>query len=156
MYTAQPLPIDRQRVELEVTLPGEGRDRTFRVAIKVLIRNLIKSNNELTCNVIYIDNYGNVITNITKDFFERFQASRSFVINARNIKFKQISSSYSESINFSKEKKYREEDGKKIALFNSSDFLELSIYKSNPKTSGGASSLFGLGYGDVISIIFND
>ena len=34
MYTAQPLPIDRQRVELEVTLPGEGRDRTFRVAIK--------------------------------------------------------------------------------------------------------------------------
>ena len=43
MYTAQPLPIDRQRVELEVTLPGEGRDRTFRVAIKVLIRNLIKS-----------------------------------------------------------------------------------------------------------------
>ena len=38
MYTAQPLPIDRQRVELEVTLPGEGRDRTFRVAIKVRYR----------------------------------------------------------------------------------------------------------------------
>ena len=37
MYTAQPLPIDRQRVELEVTLPGEGRDRTFRVAIKVRV-----------------------------------------------------------------------------------------------------------------------
>jgi len=35
MYTAHPLPIDRQRVELDVTLPGEGRDRTFRVAIKV-------------------------------------------------------------------------------------------------------------------------
>ena len=120
------------------------------------LKPIIKSNNELTCNVIYIDNYGNVITNITKDFFEKFQANRSFVINARNIKFKQIFSSYSESINFNKEKKYREEDGKKVALFNSSDFLELSIYKSNPKTSGGASSLFGLGYGDVISIIFND
>ena len=36
MYTAQALPIDRQRVELEVSLPGEGRERTFRVAIKVL------------------------------------------------------------------------------------------------------------------------
>ena len=35
MYTAQALPIDRQRVELEVSLPGEGRERTFRVAIKV-------------------------------------------------------------------------------------------------------------------------
>ena len=40
MYTAQPLPIDRQRVELEVTLPGEGRDRTFRVAIKVRYREI--------------------------------------------------------------------------------------------------------------------
>ncbi|CBY20341.1 unnamed protein product [Oikopleura dioica] len=38
MYTAHPLPIDRQRVELDVTLPGEGRDRTFRVAIKWVAR----------------------------------------------------------------------------------------------------------------------
>ena len=37
MYTAQPLPIDKQRVELEVTLPGARRDRTFRVALKVII-----------------------------------------------------------------------------------------------------------------------
>ena len=35
MYTARALPIDRQRVELDVTLPGEGRERTFRVTIKV-------------------------------------------------------------------------------------------------------------------------
>ena len=42
MYTAQPLPIDKQRVELEVTLPGEGRDRTFRVAIKVRLEYLIR------------------------------------------------------------------------------------------------------------------
>ena len=41
MYTAQPLPIDRQRVELEVTLPGEGRDRTFRVAIKASLSFLL-------------------------------------------------------------------------------------------------------------------
>ena len=120
------------------------------------LKPIVKSNNELSCNVIYIDNYGNVITNINKDFFEKFQSNRSFVINARNIEFKQIYSTYSESINFNKEKKFREEDGKKIALFNSSGFLELSIYKSNPKTSGGASSLFGLSYGDVISIVFND
>ena len=120
------------------------------------LKPIIKSNNELSCNVIYIDNYGNVITNITKDFFEKFHLNRSFVINARNIQFKQIYSSYSESINFNVEKKFREEDGKKIALFNSSGFLELSIYKSNPKISGGASSLFGLSYGDIISIVFND
>ena len=41
MYTAQALPIDRQRVELEVSLPGEGRERTFRVAIKVNTQNYL-------------------------------------------------------------------------------------------------------------------
>ena len=115
-----------------------------------------KSKNELLCSVIYIDNYGNVITNVTKDFFDKFSSSRNFTINARNVKFNKIFNSYSEAIDFSKEKKYREEDGKKIALFNSSGHLELSIYKSNPVTSGGANSLFGLSYGDNISIVFDN
>ena len=115
-----------------------------------------KSKNELLCSVIYIDNYGNVITNVTKDFFDKFSLSRNFTINARNVKFNKIFNSYSEAIDFSKEKKYREEDGKKIALFNSSGHLELSIYKSNPVTSGGANSLFGLSYGDNISIVFDN
>ncbi|XP_041044953.1 protein argonaute-2 isoform X1 [Carcharodon carcharias] len=34
LYTAMPLPIGRDRVELEVTLPGEGKDRIFKVVIK--------------------------------------------------------------------------------------------------------------------------
>ncbi|CAG0893618.1 unnamed protein product [Darwinula stevensoni] len=34
MYTRDPLPIGHERVELEVTLPGEGKDRVFRVNIK--------------------------------------------------------------------------------------------------------------------------
>jgi len=34
MYTRDPLPIGTDLVELEVTLPGEGRDRVFRVGIK--------------------------------------------------------------------------------------------------------------------------
>lgn len=36
MYTRDDLPIGRDKVELEVTLPGEGKDRVFRVAIKYL------------------------------------------------------------------------------------------------------------------------
>ena len=115
-----------------------------------------KSKKELLCSVIYIDNYGNVITNITEEFFDKFSKSRKFTINARNVKFNKIFSSYSDAIDFTKEKKYREEDGKKIALFNSSGYLELSIYKSNPVTSGGANTLFGLSYGDNISIVFDD
>ncbi|XDA79421.1 hypothetical protein R6Z07F_009439 [Ovis aries] len=34
LYTAMPLPIGRDKVELEVTLPGEGKDRIFKVSIK--------------------------------------------------------------------------------------------------------------------------
>ncbi|RWS17692.1 protein argonaute-2-like protein, partial [Dinothrombium tinctorium] len=34
MYTRDDLPIGKEKVELEVTLPGEGKDRVFRVAIK--------------------------------------------------------------------------------------------------------------------------
>uniref|UniRef100_A0A4W3HCY2 Argonaute RISC component 4 n=1 Tax=Callorhinchus milii TaxID=7868 RepID=A0A4W3HCY2_CALMI len=34
MYTANPLPIGRERVDLEVTLPGEGKDQTFKVSIQ--------------------------------------------------------------------------------------------------------------------------
>jgi eukaryotic translation initiation factor 2C len=34
MYTRDPLPIGKDRVELEVTLPGEGKDRVFRVSMK--------------------------------------------------------------------------------------------------------------------------
>lgn len=34
LYTRDPLPIGNAREELEVTLPGEGKDRLFRVSIK--------------------------------------------------------------------------------------------------------------------------
>ena len=55
---------------------------------------------------------------------------------------------------FNLEKKDREEDGKKIALFNSLGYLQLSIYRSNPQTVGSASTLFGLNYRDVVSVYF--
>ncbi|KAK4018333.1 protein argonaute-2-like isoform X4 [Daphnia pulex] len=38
LYTRDPLPIGNERVELDVTLPGEGKDRVFHVAIKWLAK----------------------------------------------------------------------------------------------------------------------
>ncbi|MBT6169928.1 MAG: SAM-dependent chlorinase/fluorinase, partial [Flavobacteriaceae bacterium] len=61
---------------------------------------LNEKNNEVTGNVIYIDNYENVVTNISKLVFEEFGKSRPYVINARNYKFNSIVNSYSESIKF--------------------------------------------------------
>jgi|TARA_B110000444_G_C18849292_1_gene604270 S-adenosylmethionine hydrolase len=116
---------------------------------------LNEKNNEIVGNVIYIDNYENVITNISKTIFKKFGKSRSYLINARNYKFNTILNSYSGSIKFEIDKNLRKEEGKKIAIFNKANFLELAIYKSNPSTTGGASSLFGLKYGDIVTIKFD-
>ena len=112
------------------------------------------SNDTIIGHVIYVDNYGNVVSNITRDFFISFSNERKYEINAKNIKFNKIYDSFNDAINYNVKREYREEDGKKIALFNSSGNLTLCIYKSNPKISGGAGSLFGLNYGDSISIKF--
>ncbi len=112
-------------------------------------------NTQLKGNVIYIDNYGNVVCNITKSVFDKIGKGRSFKINARTATFTRVYSGYSEAINFDLPAEKREEDGKKLAMWNSSGYLELAIYKSNPKTVGSASSLFGLEYWDNVTITFN-
>ncbi len=104
--------------------------------------------------VIYVDNYGNVITNITRKLFKEVGKSRAFTIFARNVKFRTVYETYSDAIDFSIPKEKREEDGKKIALFNDADHLELAIYKSNTRTVGSAQSLFGLEYRESITIKF--
>ena len=119
--------------------------------IKPVVSN---DNNQIIGSVIYIDNYGNVVTNITQNIFDKIAKSRAFTIYARNVKFDKIFNNYSDAIDYSIPKDKREEDGKKIALFNNLGYLELSIYKSNPSTVGSASTLFGLGYRDQISIHF--
>jgi len=113
-----------------------------------------KEENQIIGSVIYIDNYGNVITNITEKLFRDISKTRAFTINARNVKFSEIHKNYSDAIDFNLEKKDREEDGKKLALFNDLGYLQLSIYKSNPQTVGSASSLFGLNYRDAVSVYF--
>ena len=113
-----------------------------------------KDGSQIIGSVIYVDNYGNVITNITKNLFKEIGKSRDFTINARTVKFRKIYLSYSQAVDFNLPKEDREEDGKKLALFNTSGHLELAIYKSNPHTVGSASSLFGLDYRDLINIQF--
>jgi S-adenosylmethionine hydrolase len=105
-------------------------------------------------SVIYIDNYGNVITNIQKSLFEAYRNGRNFEINARNRKINQIHNRYSDIINFDLGKNQRKGPGDLLALFNSSDYLELAIYKSDLNTVGGASTLLGLDYRDTIIINF--
>lgn len=103
--------------------------------------------------VIYIDNYGNVVSNITQNLFNEVGQGRLFEIVARGVKFSRLFEKYSGSEDFNEVKLV---SGDKFALFNSAGFLQLSIYKSNPQTHGGASSLFGLKYSDSLIVTFTD
>ena len=114
-----------------------------------------ESGRQLIGSVIYIDNFGNVVTNIKKSLFTEVQKARSFTIYAQSVKFTSVYDSYTEAISFDIPKKDREEDGKKIALWNAAGHLELAIYKSNPSKVGSANSLFGLDFRTPITVEFN-
>ena len=104
--------------------------------------------------VIYIDAYGNVVTNIRKQFFETIQKGRKFEITARQYKFKTIYKKYSDFINFNIPKEKRQDEGKGLVVFNSGGFLEIAMYKSDSKTHGSAATLMGLSIRDTIGIDF--
>lgn len=106
-------------------------------------------------NVLYVDHYGNVVTNITKELIQTIAKGRDYTVLVRNYTFKTIHNSYSECVNFDISKEKRQDDGKRLALFNANNNLEIAIYKSNLDTVGGASTLLGLSYRDTISVKFN-
>jgi len=112
-----------------------------------------QTQNIIIGGVIYIDNYGNVITNISRKIFNDIGKRRDFVITARRYTFKKILNKYNEVIDFDSEH-IQYYDGTKLAIFNAAGFIEIAVYKSNLDTVGGASSLLGLNYRDTITIEF--
>jgi len=105
-------------------------------------------------SVLYIDNFGNVVTNIKKKFFEDTRKTRNFEISARNYKFDKILTKYSDIVNFDLEPSKRYAEGKGLVVFNASGFLEIAVYKSNSNT-GGAASLMGLKPMDSVTVNFS-
>jgi len=98
----------------------------------VVERNVIKG------SVIYIDSFQNVITNITKEFFNSIQQGRRFILYfKRNETISDLSWHYSEV-----------PEGEKLCLFGISDHLEIAINKGN------ASGLLGLHLGDSVILDF--
>lgn len=78
--------------------------------------------------IIYIDNFENVIVNITYDEFEKHRRGRRFKITfKRDEVIDHISDSYADV-----------PEGEKLALFNSAGYLEIAINKGN------AAGLLGL------------
>ncbi|MBF8150527.1 SAM-dependent chlorinase/fluorinase [Winogradskyella sp. F6397] len=122
--------------------------------IKNMIPFVNDDYNQIIGNVIYIDNYGNVVTNIKRKFFESVQKTRNYEIFARNTKFNKIFNKYSDIIDFTKEESKRDVEGKGLVVFNSSGYLEIAIFKSNLTSVGGASTLMGLNTMDTVTVNF--
>jgi S-adenosylmethionine hydrolase len=98
----------------------------------------------LNGQVIYIDHYGNVISNITHKVFKESFASSEFEIKLpRKYSIKAVHKSYSQVT-----------EGEMLALFNSAGHLEIDINKGDSNAANGASGLLGIKIKDRISIEF--
>lgn len=67
---------------------------------------------------VYIDSYGNVVTNIKKDFFESTRKNRKFTIHLPNIRIEEIATNYDDV-----------QASDALALFNNAGHLEIAINK---------------------------
>lgn len=103
--------------------------------------------------VIYIDNFGNIVSNIPFKLFEQNQANfDSFTIKFRNLALSKIYRSHSELVtSWEDETSFH---GKPAAIFNDNGLLELTIYKGS--LENGAKTLFGLKVGEKIYIEFEN
>jgi S-adenosylmethionine hydrolase len=109
--------------------------------------------NSLKGYVIYIDHFGNVVTNISKKQFLEVAKGRPYEIVMRTKNIKTILPNYS-AIASSEKYEIKNYEGEKLAIFNEAGFLEIAIFRSNPSKVGSANSLLGLNYRDVINIKF--
>ena len=114
---------------------------------------LAADSNSLKGHVIYIDHFGNVVTNISKKQFLDVSRGRPYEIVMKTKNIKTILPNYSAIANSDKYPiKYYE--GEKLAIFNEAGFLEIAIFRSNPSKVGSANSLLGLNYRDTVLIKF--
>tara|TARA_B100001250_G_scaffold156275_1_gene134363 strand:+ start:10071 stop:10877 length:807 start_codon:yes stop_codon:yes gene_type:complete len=104
----------------------------------------INNGEAIVGEVIYIDRFGNLITNIERDFFNQKKSQRNFVIHLpRGNKINKIDRTYSDV-----------KESEIVILFNSSLLLEIAINRADKNAKSGASTLLGIKTGDQIIINF--
>lgn len=112
-------------------LAGEAFETIGDPNISIEVKNPLRAllgNNWIEGQIIFIDNFENVIINITKDEFEEQRRGRSFkIVFKRDEIIDKISDTYADVT-----------ESEKLALFNSAGYLEIAINKGN------AAGLFGL------------
>ena len=101
--------------------------------------NSVFNNNILKGAIIYVDNYGNAISNITKSDFNKYNKNNNFVIlfGRENEQITKISNKYKDVL-----------VSEKLALFGENNFLQIAI------NQGAANKLLGLRMHEIIRIEF--
>jgi len=112
-------------------LNGESLKEVGDAGVSIKVKNPLRpllGNNWMEGQIIFIDNFENVIVNIHKEDFEEQRKGRRFsIVFMRDEKIDKISDSYADV-----------PEGEKLAHFNSAGYLEIAINKGN------AAGLLGL------------
>ena len=130
-----------------------GKEISSLKPVSVLTSSISDDLSEIKGQIVYIDSIGNCVTNISQRQFNETLRGRKFEIVIKNKKFSRLHKSYSD-FPVSDTKQLKDLEGDFLALFNENGYLEIAIYKSNPKTVGSATTLLGLHFRDAVSIKF--
>jgi S-adenosylmethionine hydrolase len=130
-----------------------GKEIPSLKSVSVLTSSVSDDLSEIKGQIVYIDSFGNCVTNISQKQFNDTIRGRKFEIEIKNKKLSRLHKSYSD-FPVSDTKQLKDLEGDFLALFNENGYLEIAIYKSNPKTVGSASTLLGLHFRDTISVKF--
>ena len=104
---------------------------------KLLGRQLKATKKQIAGNIIRVDHFGNLITNIDQEIFSILQKEREFIVKFGREGIRSIHTSYASV-----------DPGECFVVFNSLGLLEIGINKGN------ASELMGLGFDSPVIINF--
>jgi len=78
--------------------------------------------NRIVGSILYIDTYGNLVTNVSRNLFEKIRNGRKFRIYVRSATYSvsKISNNYNEVI-----------EGEMVALLNYSGLIEIAMHNAN-------------------------
>lgn len=142
------LPLDRNRKKSTLyyaelfaqafseVLSGRALEKIGRTDVEIKVQKPLRplsSSDWMEGQIIFIDQFENVVVNITREEFEEQRKGRSFrIVFKRDEVIDRISETYADV-----------PEGEKTAIFNSAGYLEIAINKGN------AAGLFGLqGYSE--------
>jgi S-adenosylmethionine hydrolase len=126
-------------VKAAVHLAGGGALEELGKAKTELVERLplkpVRDKTRIRGVIVYVDNYQNLVTNISKTMFTDLVKKHSFKILLRGDSVARVSQSYGDV-----------SPGLLVALFSSEDMLEIAI------NQGTAASLLGIGVDDAVIV----